>query len=311
MALKDLGDVLEQVEGLGFDQFLVVEGQRLPELLRHALDQGVGEKALGGILERIKVHRAEVQAKPEPVVEEEAPPALMIYALGPPRVELDAEPVQWTTTQSRDLFFCLLQHRHGLRKEELGHIFWPDHPPRKLDGIFRSTLYRLRRAVYRDAVIFEDGLYSFRWDCDYWLDVEAFEQVLDEAGAAADRRVELAALQRALALYQGDYLEGVYEDWSSLERQRLREKYLAALEAVALLYAGRGNLQQAVEVFQQLVAEDPYREPAHRELMRSYYRLGDRAAAIRQYQSCVKLLREELGLSPSRDTEDLYLKIID
>jgi DNA-binding SARP family transcriptional activator len=219
--------------------------------------------------------------------------------------------VQWTTIQSRDLFFCLLQHRHGLRKEELGNIFWPDHPPRKLDGIFRSTLYRLRRAVYRDAVIFEDGRYSFRWDCDYWLDIEAFEQSLAKAEASADPKEQLVALQAALDLYQGDYLEGVYDDWSSLERQRLREKYLAALETVAGLHAGRGSLQQAVEEYQHLVVADPYREPAHRELMRCYYRLGDRAAAIRQYQSCVKLLREELGLSPSHETEELYLQIID
>ncbi|MCL7453555.1 MAG: bacterial transcriptional activator domain-containing protein, partial [Anaerolineae bacterium] len=198
-----------------------------------------------------------------------------------------------------------------LRKEELGHIFWPDHPPRKLDGIFRSTLYRLRRAVYRDAVVFEDGLYSFRWDCDYWLDVEAFGQALDEAGALADGQKRLVALQAALRLYGGDYLEGVYDDWCSLERQRLREKYLVALESLAGLYAGRGNLQQAVEEYQRLVEQDPYREPAHRELMRSYFRLGDRAAAIRQYQSCVEILRDELGLSPSRETEELYLKIID
>ncbi|MGC9333467.1 MAG: bacterial transcriptional activator domain-containing protein, partial [Anaerolineae bacterium] len=114
-----------------------------------------------------------------------------------------------------------------------------------------------------------------------------------------------------LRLYEGDYLEGVYDDWTSLERERLRERYLAALESLAGLYAGRGNLQQAVEGYQQLVVQDPYREPAHRELMRCYYRLGDRAAAIRQYQSCVKVLRDELGLSPTRETEDLYLKIID
>ena len=310
-ALDDLQDVLALSEELGFDQFLVVEGQRLPDLLRSALEQGVGESILPQVLDRIKVHRAEVQAKPEPVVEVEAPPALKIYALGQPRVELDAEMVQWTTTQSRDLFFCLLQHRHGLRKEELGNIFWPEHPPRKLDGIFRSTLYRLRRAVYRDAVVFEDGLYSFRWDCDYWLDIEAFEQSLEKAEACADSKMQVTALQAAVDLYHGDYLEGVYDDWSSVERQRLRERYLVALESVAGLYAERGNLQQAVAEYQQLLVEDPYREPAHRELMHCYYRLGDRAAAIRQYQSCVKLLREELGLSPSRETEELYLQIID
>jgi DNA-binding SARP family transcriptional activator len=44
--------------------------------------------------------------------------------------------------------------------------------------------------------------------------------------------------------------------------------------------------------------------------MQCYYRQGDRAAAIRQYQVCAEVLREELGLSPSAETEALYVEII-
>ena len=44
--------------------------------------------------------------------------------------------------------------------------------------------------------------------------------------------------------------------------------------------------------------------------MRCHYRLGDRAAAIKQYKSCVRILRDDLGLSPASDTEALYLQII-
>jgi LuxR family maltose regulon positive regulatory protein len=49
---------------------------------------------------------------------------------------------------------------------------------------------------------------------------------------------------------------------------------------------------------------------AHRELMRCYYRQNDRAAAIRQYQACVRVLRDELGIGPMAETENLYLQII-
>jgi len=64
-------------------------------------------------------------------------------------------------------------------------------------------------------------------------------------------------------------------------------------------------------VYQTLVNLDPYRELAHRELMRCYFRLGDRAMAIRQYHLCADILREDLGVSPMQETEDLYLEIID
>jgi DNA-binding SARP family transcriptional activator len=309
-ALADLQSTLNLLDELGFDQFVVVEGRRLPELLRYALEQGLGLGILPQILVRIETHQASIAARPEPVVQAETAPTLRIRALGPPQVELDGEQIQWATTQSRDLFFCLLQHPQGLRKEELGAIFWPDHPPHKLDGIFRSTLYRLRRAVFRECVVYEDSMYRVSRESNYSFDVEDFERLLDLAAQAASPDQASVVLEEALTLYTGDYLENVYADWCSLERERLREHQLNALETLARLHAGQGRLNRAIKEYQQLINQDPYREPAHRELMRCYYRLGDRATAVRQYQSCAQVLREDLGLSPSPETEALYLQII-
>ncbi|MEJ2737346.1 MAG: BTAD domain-containing putative transcriptional regulator [Anaerolineae bacterium] len=309
-ALADLQQALDLANHLGFDQFFVVQGRRLSELLSYAQQQGMGESVLPGLLERIEAHQARLEARAEPVVRAEPQQALKIHAFGSPRVELDGKGIQWTTVQSRDLFFCLLQHTQGLRKEEIGSLFWPDHPPPKLDGIFRSTLYRLRRSVFRESVIYEDGLYRFNRDADYWFDVDTFEELLDQADQSPVPAEKTGLLEEAVALYQGDYLAGVYADWCALERERLRERHLNALEALAGLHAARGSLQRAIQEYQQLVAQDPYREPAHRELMRCHYRLGDRAAAIRQYQDCSQVLRDDLGLSPEPETDELYLQII-
>ena len=310
-ALVDLQQALDLANQLGFDQFLVVEGRRLSSLLGYAQQQGIGAGVLPALLERIEAHQARLETRrPEPVVQAEPKQALKIRAFGSPRVELDGKGIQWTTAQSRDLLFCLLQHALGLRKEELGGLFWPDHPPRKLDGIFRSTLYRLRRSVFRESVLYEDGLYRFNHGTDYWFDVETFEGLLEQADRAPVLAEKVNLLEEAVALYQGDYLAGVYADWCTLERERLRERHLSALEALAGLHAARGNLQRAIQEYQQLVAQDPYREPVHRELMRCHYRLGDRAAAIRQYQDCSQVLRDDLGLSPEPETDELYLQII-
>jgi DNA-binding SARP family transcriptional activator len=165
--------------------------------------------------------------------------------------------------------------------------------------------------VSRDTVLFEEGLYRFSPAADYWFDVEAFDQLLDQAEVGGDPEATTALLERALSLYRGDYLEGVYADWCALERERLRGRHLAALETLAGLYAAQRKLRRAIEGYQRLLGEDPFREAAHRELMRCYYRAGDRAAAIQQYQACASMLREELGLSPSAETEALYRQIID
>jgi ATP/maltotriose-dependent transcriptional regulator MalT len=307
-ALEYLKQTLALTGQLGSAQYLAIEGLQMQPLLRFAIEQGIGAKLLPRVLTQIETYEAQRRSKPEPVVETKPEPSLIIHGLGQPWVELDGERVQWATVQSRDLFFCLLQHEQGLRKEELGEIFWPEHTPVKLDNIFRSTVYRLRRALYRDSVVFEDGVYRFNRDSDYRYDVETFEQFLNEAGLGS--REEPKLIEEAIALYEDDYLEGIYGEWCELERERLRGRYMTAQQALARLYTDRRNLTRAVEMYQQILAQDPFREAAHRGLMQCYYRQGDRAAAIRQYQVCAEVLREELGLSPSPETEALYVEII-
>jgi LuxR family transcriptional regulator, maltose regulon positive regulatory protein len=158
----------------------------------------------------------------------------------------------------------------------------------------------------------EGNLYRFNRKTTCFYDVEAFEDLLDRVGRAQTPTEEKRALlEQALRMYQGDYLEGIYADWCAMERERLRERYLAALETLADLCAERGELQRATDLYQSILSQDSYREAAHRGLMRCYYQLGDRAAAIRQYQICIKTLRQELGLAPMPETEKLYLQITD
>jgi two-component SAPR family response regulator len=310
-AKEDLAQAFDLSKRFGFDQALVVEGHHLGNLMQLSQKLGLEDLVPDGLAGKLDAHVAHLASRAAPKLQPETRQSLQIRALGNPGVRLDGQTVQWTTTLSRDLFFCLFQHRSGQRKEEIGGIFWPEHPPQKLDAIFRSTLYRLRRSLFRESVVFEDGVYRFNRDADYTSDVEEFERLLDQAEEAMGSEREVKLLADAVELYRGAYLEGIYADWCALERQRLRDRYLNALESVAALRARQGYFQRAVEGYQKLVVEDPYREPAHRELMRCFYRLGDRAAAIRQYQTCVEILREDLGLSPEPDTEALYLQIID
>jgi two-component SAPR family response regulator len=180
-----------------------------------------------------------------------------------------------------------------------------------LDGVFRSTLYRLRRGLFKECVVYEDGAYRFDRGTDYWFDVQAFDEALDQAGNSAALEEATAPLVQALKWYRGEYLEGIDADWVTVERERLRKRYLGSMKLLAERYEKRRNLQRAINVYQQLVAADSFQEDVHRGLMRCFYQQGDRAAAIRQYQTCVDVLRDELGLSPEDETEELYLKIID
>jgi LuxR family maltose regulon positive regulatory protein len=309
-ALADLERALDLTDQLGFDQFLVVDGQHLQPMLRYGVEHDVKGDTLPRLLRRIEAHQALVTARPESVVQPESQCFLQVRALGKPYVELDGKSVQWTVAQSRDLFFFLLQHHEGLSKEQIGAAFWPDHSPQKLDGVFRSTLYRLRRGLFKECVVYEDGAYRFDRGTDYWFDVQAFDEALDQAGNSAALEEATAPLVQALKWYRGEYLEGIDADWVTVERERLRKRYLESMKLLAERYEKRRNLQRAINVYRKLEAADSFQEDVHRGLMRCFYQQGDRAAAIRQYQTCVEVLRDELGLSPEDETEELYLKII-
>ena len=60
-----------------------------------------------------------------------------------------------------------------------------------------------------------------------------------------------------------------------------------------------------IDMARRLVQADNLRETSHRHLMEAYYAAGERSQALRHYDKVRKLLREELGVEPSPEIEDL------
>ncbi len=176
----------------------------------------------------------------------------------------------------------------------------------------RHTLWQLQTGL--DCAILEaDGEFlRLRLGNGLWLDVTEFEglctqvqgipgEELDEAGA---RRV-----QEALELYRGNLLDGWYQDWCLFERERLQRMYLAMLEKLMAYCEAHGEYELGVDCGTSALRCEAAHERIHRRLMRLHYLAGDRTAALRQYERCVALLREELDVGPSERTVALHDQI--
>jgi DNA-binding SARP family transcriptional activator len=148
---------------------------------------------------------------------------------------------------------------------------------------------------------------------DVWLDVAGFEKHV-QAGRrleAAGKRTE-AIVQYGIAegLYQGDFLEeDLYEDWPSVQRTHLRNLYLDIADRLSANYVQQCEYTAAIALCQKVLLKDSCREEAHRRLMQCYLGQGQRHLAVRQYQACVEVLREQLHLTPSEETRGLYQHI--
>ena len=236
-------------------------------------------------------------------------PSIVVHALGRTEVLVAGVEVpisKWKTKVSRDLFLCFLAYPEGLTKEQVGLMFWPDCSSNQLKTRFKNSIYRLRTALDRDVILFEDAVYFLDPSIDYEYDVRQFLECLAEAKEAEDPMQQVKHLKSALALYGGEYLPDVDAEWAAIERENLRSQYLESALDLAQLYFQNDALEDSLTVCRRLLSEDPCLEEAHRLAMRVHAANGNRVALARQYAQCRQALQEEIGVSPSPQTEELF-----
>jgi two-component SAPR family response regulator len=308
-SLKELSLALTLLPATAAIPFLTSEAVNMEPLLEYAATRSVSQSLVSEALERL---RGRAEASPADVMGVSPTPVLRIHALGQPQAVLGSEPVaNWIHAKAKELLFCLLDSPDGLSKERIGAILWPEHSPERLNSIFHNTMYRLRHVLFPEVVLFEEGVYFFNRDINYWLDVEEFETLLaraerlpeDECGA------RMAILSQAAELYKGDYLQGLFSDWCLVRRENLRVSYTSALLALGGLHIRAKEYASALQYYNTVLVDDPYQEAAYRQAIRCYLMMGDRASALRKYQECVDILQEELGVSPMPETEALYRQL--
>jgi DNA-binding SARP family transcriptional activator len=146
-----------------------------------------------------------------------------------------------------------------------------------------------------------------------WIDADAFSEHFS-AGLRYERDGQIEAAAReyvaAEALYRDDFLvEDLYEEWTVLRREELKDQYLAVLGKLSDFCLNRADLEGCIHRSHMLLAKEPCSEDAYQRLMQCYARLGQRGSALRWYQICERTLRQELEVAPSEKTQRLYLQI--
>jgi LuxR family maltose regulon positive regulatory protein len=238
------------------------------------------------------------------------PPRLIIQALGTTRVELGGKPVTEPAWQSRrlvrELCFVFLAHPEGLSKEAVGAILWPDSSPAQLKLRFKNAIFRLRRALGQDVILFHNNLYRFNRALDYEYDVEVFLERIARARTATEPAKQAAAYLDAVRLYKGPYLLEAEGTWVWAVREHLCQEFLKAVLALAEYKLEAAEYEGALNYCQRALSDDPCFEAAHRVAMRVYAAMGNRADVARQFERCRLALGEEINAAPSQETQTLY-----
>jgi DNA-binding SARP family transcriptional activator len=215
------------------------------------------------------------------------------------------------------LKYLLLHHKQKTPREVLMDVFWRDAEPEMARNNLNVAMHSLRKAlrtvIFLPVIVFEDGAYGLEPNLQIWLDVEEFERCV-KGGQRLEARDQLTTAvteyEAAISLYQGDFLEqNPYEEWTVLDRERLRVAYLDTLDRLSQIYFSQDRYAACITVCQVILTRDRCREDAHCLLMRCYSRQGQYHLALRQYQICVEALHQELDVEPTLETTKLHEQI--
>jgi predicted ATPase/DNA-binding SARP family transcriptional activator len=205
-------------------------------------------------------------------------------------------------------------------------LLWPDWPEQDARHNLSQALFKLRLAlgdhnarppyllIARDAI-------QFNRESDYLLDLDQFNAYFSawekvRGLESVDASNLLNQLEEMVRLYRGEFLQHFYlkdsaefEEWILVQREALHQRAMNALTSLANEYELRGDFQAAHSYALRQLEVDPWREEAHCQIMRLLASDGQRSSALAQFESCRKVLAEELGVEPSPKTRDLYEQI--
>jgi len=237
---------------------------------------------------------------------------LAVRALGNPEVSINGKVIQmsdWRTQSVRDLFFFFIHRQEAVTKEQIGLTLWPEiSDPQAMKARFKNEIYRLRRAVGKDVIVFEDEYYRFNPQLDYEYDVDDFDSHILRAKKMVEPDGRIEQLQKAVDLVHGSFLADVDGDWVNPDRERLSQLYSAALEELAYLYLDHNRLQECLFTCQLAIKQNRFQEAIYQIEMRAYAAMGDRSAVARRYQACQSAM-DELGIPITEETKWLFQEL--
>jgi DNA-binding SARP family transcriptional activator len=228
---------------------------------------------------------------------------------------------QFPGRQGRIAFVFLAINRHrSVHREELMGAIWPDDAPAQSDSALDAILSKLRSmlktaglAPPAAGIDVSSGSIALQLPSSARIDIEAAANALDEAEGALRRNDTTNAWSLAnvaVVISRRPFLPDVEAPWIQSQRTALKTLQMRALQCLVTVSSSHGEPLLAIQHAGEMVELDPFKETAYQLLMKMHAAAGDRAEALRVFAKCRELLRDELGVSPSPQTEAVYLDIL-
>ena len=223
----------------------------------------------------------------------------VLHLFGGPYVTVDKHRIDIPEGGSRLVAFIALHDSRVERRYAAGSL-WPEGDDLRAAGNLRSALWRLKRACV--PMIFADKR-SLMLCEDIVVDVHVVTEWANRLIKGSEAQSDLEV--RPWCLDSLELLPGWYEDWALIERERLRQRCLHALEALSVALVRAGRCAEAVEAAMLAVSSEPLRESAQRTLIEAHLAEGNWVEARKRFDDYRRLLLRELGAEPHSHLSEL------
>jgi DNA-binding SARP family transcriptional activator len=223
----------------------------------------------------------------------------VLHLFGGPYITVGGRRTDVPEGSKRLLAFVALHDRPVQRRYAAGSL-WPEGDDLRAAGNLRSALWRLNRAQVPLMVAGKHSLWlTDQVLVDFHVVNEWASRLINGSEAASDLVV------RPWGLGSLELLPGWYEDWALVERERVRQRLLHALEALSIALVRSDRCAEAVEVAMLAVTSEPLRESAQRALIEAHIAEGNWVEGRRRFNAYRDLLLRELGTEPRSHLSDL------
>ncbi len=238
---------------------------------------------------------------------------LALHLLGAFEAYLDGKSLSGIKTDKARalLIYLAVERARAHRRQALAGLLWPDYPEEGARANLRHALANLRQVMREEQneapfILVEGETLQINQESEYWLDVVEFEKLTTQNATNDD-------LESAIVLYRGSFLEGFtlkdspdFDNWTAILRDHYLQIVSKALGKLGEQAAQDEAFEIAIVFAHRRLALEPWQEEAHQQLMRFLALSGQRASALAQYETCKRILKEELNAKPSTETVRLY-----
>jgi DNA-binding SARP family transcriptional activator len=228
-----------------------------------------------------------------------------------------AGPVRLGAAKERCLLAVLVLHfGEAVSQDQLAEALWGEHAPRSAANALQNHVLRLRRALQIAEgvqIVTESVGYRLQVSADV-VDARLAERLVAEgreAAAAGDPATAARLLREALGLWRGRALsEFSDQPFAQAEAARLEELRESAREDLADAELALGRHHDLVGELEAMVASHPLRERRLGQLMLARYRDGRQAEALEGFRALRRRLRDELGVDPGLELQEVHERIL-